>query len=109
MNSEYRRRTLAKSDEEEPESDEPAMNASGRSFYQSKDDFSSDENNNAQHPRRLGQYYSLRQRPSKATPTSSNDVSQYLGVDRQRASMRNTFLQPNSGMTGEPGDMHVRR
>ena len=111
MHSEYRQptsRTLAKSDEEEPESDEPTMNASGRSLYQSKDDFSSDENTNALHPRRLGQYYSLRQRPNKATPTG-NDVSQYLGVDRPCASMRNTFLQPNSGMTGKTGDMHVRR
>ena len=110
MSSEYRqtRGTLAKSDEEEPESDEPAMNASGRSLYQSKDEFSSDENNSAQHPLRLGQYYSLRQRPNKATPTS-NDVSQYLGVDRPCASMRNTFFQPNSGMTGESDDRHVRR
>ena len=54
--------------------------------------------------KRLRQFYSLRNRNAR---TNDNDlmnqqqgVSQYLGVDGHPETVRNTFIQPNSGMRG---------
>lgn len=58
--------------------------------------------------KRLRQFYSLRNRNAR---TNDNDlmnqqqgVSQYLGVDGHADTVRNTFIQPNSGMRGKRAD-----
>jgi hypothetical protein len=81
------RSTLAKSDEEEQES-------------QQIEDFVSDKSNTTDNTKPLGQFYSLRYRNIKNNRNGDN-VSQYLGVDSNSAPVRNTFTQSNTGMRGK--------
>ncbi|CAF1021410.1 unnamed protein product [Adineta steineri] len=79
------RSTLAKSDEDEQESQEQT----------------NDFNHTNERSKPLGQFYSLRYRNIKPNQ-NSEDVSQYLGVDANSTPGRNTFLQPNTGMKDVP-------
>ncbi|CAF4396937.1 unnamed protein product, partial [Adineta steineri] len=79
------RSTLAKSDEDEQESQEQT----------------NDFNHTNESSKPLGQFYSLRYRNIKPNQ-NSEDVSQYLGVDANSTPGRNTFLQPNTGMKDVP-------
>ena len=63
------------------------------SFYT---DINSMDNNN-----RLRQFSSLRNRNTRNYPNNNDGVSQYLGVDAISGTIRNTFIQPNSGMRGK--------
>jgi len=79
--------TLAKSDEDEQES------------QNQMDDFISEKNNTNDNSKPFGQFYSLRYKNIKNNQ-NTEDVSQYLGVDANSAPVRNTFIQPNTGMKG---------
>lgn len=56
--------------------------------------------------KRLQHFCSLRERNTRVTGQQMNNntgsVSQYLGVDGNADSVRNTFIQPNSGMRDVP-------
>lgn len=80
--------TLAKSDEEEEESQEQLMT------------FNPENPNTNENFNKFGQFHSLRYRTTKNNQ-STEDVSQYLGVDANAAPVRNTFIQAKSGMKGK--------
>ena len=101
------RPTLTISDEDEEDSqlvrnflpnNAQILPMSNDSFYS---DVNTMNNNN-----RLRQFCSLRNRNPKQNanhPTNQSDnVSPYLGIDGHMGSVRNTFIQPNSGMRGKP-------
>lgn len=100
------RPTLTISDEDEEDSqlvrsflpnNTQILPMSNDSFYS---DVNTTNNNN-----RLRQFCSLRNRNPKQNanhPTNQSDnVSPYLGIDGHMGSVRNTFIQPNSGMRGK--------
>ncbi|UJR15208.1 hypothetical protein I4U23_002167 [Adineta vaga] len=84
------RSTLAKSDEDEQESQQQ-LNESTKENNTNPMDSS----------RPLGQFFSFRHRNVKNNQ-SSQDVSQYLCVDALATPARNTFSQPNTGMKDVP-------
>ncbi|CAF1158366.1 unnamed protein product [Rotaria sordida] len=66
------------------------------------DDFISEKNTiNDNNSRTLTQFHSLRY-PNTKINQNKDDVSQYLGVDANSTSARNTFTQPNTGMRDVP-------
>jgi hypothetical protein len=99
QNSSYQQQqikpTLTISDEDDEDSSQKLMTNT-----QSNDNFHSDMNtmNNTS---RLRQWTSLRNKNPKNPSNNNDSVSQYLGVDSNTGSVRNTFIQPNSGMRGK--------
>jgi hypothetical protein len=73
---------------------------SNSQLIQSNDNFHSDINtmNNSS---RLRQWTSLRTKNARPNTNNNESVSQYLCVDSNAGSVRNTFIQPNSGMRGK--------
>jgi hypothetical protein len=101
QNSSYQQQikpTLTISDED----DEDPQNSllSNSQLIQSNDNFHSDINtmNNSS---RLRQWTSLRTKNARPNTNNNESVSQYLCVDSNAGSVRNTFIQPNSGMRGK--------
>jgi hypothetical protein len=89
--------TLTISDEDEDESRLSSNYNDGKPI----DMFLSDMDTS----KRLGQFHSLRNRTARMHTQQGNNhsecVSQYLCVDSLAGSIRNTFIQPNSGMRGK--------
>ena len=97
QNSSYQQQqinpTLTISDEDDEDSQQKLMTDN----TQSNDNFHSDMNNTS----RLRQWTSLRNKNPKNPSNNNDSVSQYLCVDSNTGSVRNTFIQPNSGMRGK--------
>jgi hypothetical protein len=96
--------TISDEDEEDYQIQPNFMSNNANTLPMSNDNFYSDlnaMNNN----KRLRQFCSLRNRNPKTNsnnPTNYTDnVSPYLGIDGHTGSVRNTFIQPNSGMRGK--------
>jgi hypothetical protein len=91
--------TISDEDDEDPQKQRNLMtnNTEIDNFYS---DANTIENNN-----RLRQFCSLRNRNTKTNmnnPTNYTEiVSPYLCIDGDPSSVRNTFIQPNSGMRGK--------
>jgi hypothetical protein len=97
---------LTRSDEDDEDSQiqQNFMTNNSQILPKSMDKFCPDVNS-MDHNNRLRQFSSLRNRNTRNnlnnTLNNSESVSQYLGVDAISGSVRNTFIQPNSGMRGK--------
>ena len=96
--------TISDEDEQESQLQSSYIDSSASRGQTGLDAFLADMND-IDTSKRLRQFYSLRNRNAR---TNDNDlmnqqqgVSQYLGVDGHPETVRNTFIQPNSGMRGK--------
>jgi hypothetical protein len=92
--------TISDEDEEDLQTQQNYMTNHNTQFNNCHSDVNTMNNTN-----RLGQFRSLRSRyPKNPTDNMTNNteiVSPYLCIDDNPASVRNTFIQPNSGMRGK--------
>lgn len=97
--------TISDEDEEDSQLSRNFMSNNTHILPIPNDNFYSDFNNTSNNnSNRLRQFCSLRNRNPKQNsnhPTNQTEnVSPYLGIDGNMGSVRNTFIQPNSGMRG---------
>lgn len=97
--------TISDEDEEDSQLSRNFLSNNSQILPMSNDHFYSDFNTSNSNNNRLRQFCSLRNRNPKQNANHStnqtNNVSPYLGIDGHMGSVRNTFIQPNSGMRGK--------